>query len=117
MAPAAVAGIETGRAVRQHPRPFGHTLMGVCSMSSVARILTVRAGQVFHNPAGNTYTTEASTVGLPPGVPPPVLIALLDRPGLELFCLEGEDRHHVGEGISAWHYQGAGKSRLLLIND
>jgi hypothetical protein len=84
--------------------------------------LTLLAGRLHHDPDSGLYTAESSSLGLPPG-PPPVLIVVLPPDGppapetVRLFYLLDADRHSVGDGIAGWRYLGSGSARLLLIND
>jgi hypothetical protein len=79
------------------------------------RVLTVRHHQVTHNPATGAYLAEASTLGLPPGAPPPVLILFVAHRGPRLFRLVGAD--NAGEDVAGWRYQSVARQALLLVND
>jgi hypothetical protein len=81
------------------------------------RVSIVRHHHLTHDPATGAYSAEASMLGLPPGAPPPVLIAVITLSGPQLFRLVGAD--HTGHDIAGWRYQGRIKRRqaLLLIND
>jgi hypothetical protein len=89
--------------------------------------LTLLAGHLHHTPETGTWSAEASAVGWPPGLPPPVLVVVLPddattRPeallpsAIKLFRLVGADRYHLGEGICGWTYRGPAGS-FLLVND